>query len=48
MRRIKALYYDKVSHVDYSIGRVLQELERLGFAENTIVIFSSDHGVHDW
>ena len=44
MRRIKALYYGKVSHVDHSLGRVLQELERLGLAENTIVIFSSDHG----
>jgi arylsulfatase A-like enzyme len=44
MRRIKSLYYGKVTHVDDCIGRVLNELERLGLTENTIVVFMSDHG----
>jgi len=31
-------------YTDDSIGRLLRELERLGVAENTIVIITSDHG----
>lgn len=44
MRRIKALYYRKVSHVDDCVGRLLRHLEELGLTDNTIVIFTSDHG----
>ena len=28
------------------VGRVLQALERLGLSEETIVVFTSDHGYH--
>lgn len=44
IRRLRALYYALVSHVDQCIGEILDELERLGVAENTVVIFTSDHG----
>ncbi|MFC1715253.1 sulfatase [Candidatus Poribacteria bacterium] len=44
MRRIRALYYAKVTHADHCVGRVLRELDSLGLSENTIVIFTSDHG----
>jgi arylsulfatase A-like enzyme len=44
MARIKALYYGQVSHVDAAISSVLETLDRLGLAENTLVIFCSDHG----
>lgn len=37
-------YHAAVSQVDAGVGRLLTELEKLGIAENTIVIFSSDHG----
>ena len=37
-------YYGAISHVDREIGRMLDTLERLGQSENTIVVFSSDHG----
>jgi choline-sulfatase len=37
-------YYACVSYVDAQIGRVLQELESLGLAENTIVVVWGDHG----
>jgi iduronate 2-sulfatase len=37
-------YYACVSYVDAQIGRVLQELEELGLAENTIVVLWGDHG----
>jgi arylsulfatase A-like enzyme len=37
-------YYACVSYVDAQIGRVLNELENLGLAENTIVVLWGDHG----
>jgi len=39
-------YHAAVSYVDAQIGRVLDELERLGLAENTIVVLWGDHGWH--
>lgn len=38
------LYYAMVSQIDANVGRILDELERLGIAKDTAVIFSSDHG----
>lgn len=35
---------DMVSELDWSVGEVLKTLERLGLAQNTLVIFSSDNG----
>jgi arylsulfatase A-like enzyme len=37
-------YFAGVTGVDEQIGRILQKLEETGQAENTIVIFTSDHG----
>ena len=37
-------YYACVSYVDAQIGRVLDELDNLGLAENTIVVLWGDHG----
>jgi arylsulfatase A-like enzyme len=39
-------YYASISFMDAQVGRVLQALERLGLADNTIVVFTSDHGYH--
>ncbi len=39
-------YYATISFVDAQIGRVVNALEDLGLKENTIVLFSSDHGYH--
>jgi arylsulfatase A-like enzyme len=44
LRAIKARYYAQVSLIDKCVGRILAELERLGLAGNTLVIFASDHG----
>jgi len=44
VRTIKAFYYATISFVDYQIGRVVETLEKTGQLENTIIIFSSDHG----
>ena len=37
-------YFANVSAVDHFIGKVLNHLDELGLAENTIIVFSSDHG----
>ena len=37
-------YYASISFMDAQVGRVLDELEALGLADNTIVVFTSDHG----
>ena len=37
-------YFANVSAVDHFIGKVLDQLEQLDLTENTIIVFSSDHG----
>ena len=39
-------YYASISFLDANVGRILDALDRLGLAENTIVVFVSDHGYH--
>lgn len=39
-------YLACVSFLDAQVGRVLAELDRLGLAKNTVVVFWSDHGFH--
>ncbi|MEQ9410262.1 MAG: sulfatase [Fuerstiella sp.] len=46
LRQALQAYYACVSFVDAQVGRLLEALERLGLAENTIVVFWSDHGYH--
>jgi arylsulfatase A-like enzyme len=40
-----AAYYSTTSLLDDQIGRLLQELDRLGLAQDTLVIFLSDNGM---
>ncbi|KAK5717608.1 hypothetical protein LTR17_015961 [Elasticomyces elasticus] len=44
IKRAKRAYYGAVSYVDDCIGRLLETLKQCGLDENTIVIFSGDHG----
>jgi len=39
-------YYASISFVDAQVGRLLNALDELGLAENTLVVFWSDHGYH--
>lgn len=38
-------YYAMITHLDAQIGRILTVLDELELRENTIIIFSSDHGL---
>ena len=41
---LRRAYYAAVSYADHELGRVLDELNELGLAENTIIVFWGDHG----
>ncbi len=43
-RQLRHGYYAAISYMDAQLGRVLDELERLDLAKNTIVILWGDHG----
>ena len=45
-REAKQAYYASITFMDAQVGRVLDALDRLGLAEDTIVVFLSDHGYH--
>ena len=44
MRMNYAKYHDAIQGMDQAIGDALKQLEALGLADNTIVIYNSDHG----
>ena len=46
IQEVKHGYYACLSYVDAQIGKVLDELDKLGLADNTIVVFLGDHGWH--
>ena len=39
-------YLACITYMDSQLGRVLDELDRLGLWEDTVVVFTSDHGMH--
>ena len=45
-RQARQAYYASISFMDAQVGRVLGTLDRLGLADNTIIVFTSDHGYH--
>lgn len=44
LREVIAHYYGAVTMVDKHFGRVLAALDELGLADDTVVVFTSDHG----
>lgn len=44
LRQVKHGYYACISYIDTQIGKILNELEQLKLADNTIVILLGDHG----
>lgn len=44
IREFIAEYYGMIHNIDWNLGRILNQLDALGIAENTMVVFLSDHG----
>jgi len=44
MREARVAYYGLTSFMDHCIGRILQTLDNTGMADNTVVLYVSDHG----
>jgi arylsulfatase len=42
--QLMAAYYGLVSMLDHCVGMLLEKLDQLGLAENTLVVYTSDHG----
>lgn len=40
-----AEYYAMITHMDENLGRILDAVEESGQAENTIIVFTADHGL---
>ncbi len=45
-RQARQAYNASISFMDAQVGRVVDTLDQLGLAENTIIVFTSDHGYH--
>ncbi len=51
-RRYRNAYFRLVEHIDSEIGKIVDEIDRQNLWDNTVVIFTSDHGdgqgAHQW
>jgi choline-sulfatase len=45
-KKAVAAYYASVTYMDRQVGKVLNTLKQEGLEDNTIVVFTSDHGFH--
>ena len=44
IRKARAAYYGLITYLDDKIGRLLDALDELGMADNTVIVHTSDHG----
>ncbi|MGL4799498.1 MAG: sulfatase family protein, partial [Cellulosilyticaceae bacterium] len=44
LRKIMAHYYGSITHMDHHIGRLVQSLKDKGLYEDTLILYTSDHG----
>ncbi len=44
VKAMTAAYYAKVTMVDDNVGRLLERLREMGLADNTLIVFTADHG----
>lgn len=44
LRRVMAHYYATISQIDHHVGRMVEVLKSKGLYDNTVIIFTSDHG----
>ena len=45
-KRMWSGYYASVSFMDEQVGKIIDELDKLGLRESTAIVFTSDHGYH--
>lgn len=45
-RKLRHGYYAAISYIDAQVGKLMEELEKQGLADNTIVVVWGDHGWH--
>ena len=45
-QNVMAAYYACITEMDYMVGRVIQSLKDNGLYENTVIIYTTDHGEH--
>ena len=45
VKKHMAEYYAIITHLDHQLGRIMDELNKLGLADNTYIIYSADHGL---
>jgi len=46
MQSYMSHYYEKILSVERSVGEIVKRLEEKGLADNTVIIYLSDHGTH--
>jgi len=46
IERARTAYYGLTYRLDYNIGKILDHLEAKNLADNTLIIYTSDHGDH--
>ena len=44
IREAQIGYYACITHLDHQIGRLIQALVEYGIYDNTLILFTSDHG----
>ena len=44
LRAARAAYYGMITHIDYQIGRLFAALHETGLYDDTLILFTSDHG----
>ncbi|TDF94852.1 sulfatase family protein [Paenibacillus piri] len=44
IRKVRAIHYGMIQFIDDTLGRVFAKLEQLGLRDNTVIVFTSDHG----
>lgn len=45
-QKVLEAYYASVSYMDAQVGKIIAAIDRLGLRENTIIVFTADHGYH--
>jgi arylsulfatase A-like enzyme len=45
-KEAKAQYYAAVTQIDEGVGRVIDELDALGLRDDTLIVYTSDHGLN--